>query len=65
MVIDIPDSDDAENPDRGILRSLSTWLEPLHWSRKKLTEILYLQSISDPCMQGNALLNLHIFECLL
>ena len=64
MVVDTPGFDDSEISDRDILRSLSTWLESLYRSGKKLTGILYLHRISDPRMQGSALRNLHIFKSL-
>ena len=64
MLVDTPGFDDSEISDRDILRSLSTWLESLYRSKKKLTGILYLHRISDPRMQGSALRNLHIFKSL-
>jgi hypothetical protein len=63
-LIDTPGFDDTTRSDTDVLKEVAGWLTDSYSNKVKLNGILYMHRITDPRMQGSAMMNLVMFKKL-
>lgn len=63
-LIDTPGFDDTTLSDTDVLKEVAGWLTDSYSNKVKLNGILYMHRITDPRMQGSAMMNLVMFKKL-
>jgi hypothetical protein len=63
-LIDTPGFDDTTRSDTDVLKEVAGWLTDSYSNKVKLNGILYMHRITDPRMQGSAMMNLIMFKKL-